>query len=169
MCAFLNNIIEIRSDAFKICRIRRRPQAVRASSIGEWIQMLRFLCVLSVMTNCALMCLTSTQIEALFPGTAGSVALKITCTFALEHFLLSLVMALASFIPSKPACVKVKVARDEVVFQKLIKKAHQGGIKSDKERLLNDSDCFDDDESEENENSPLLLTSPQAADNRYRI
>ena len=34
--ALLNNIIEIRSDAFKLCRLFQRPFFESASSIGAW-------------------------------------------------------------------------------------------------------------------------------------
>lgn len=36
MCAFLNNLIEIRSDAFKLCCVFQRPFGHRAQSIGVW-------------------------------------------------------------------------------------------------------------------------------------
>lgn len=34
--ALLNNLIEIRSDAFKLCRLHQRPFFESASSIGAW-------------------------------------------------------------------------------------------------------------------------------------
>lgn len=36
MCALINNIIEIRSDAFKLCTGLQRPFGVRVESIGQW-------------------------------------------------------------------------------------------------------------------------------------
>lgn len=36
MCALLNNVIEIRSDAFKLCMIFQRPFGQRAENIGTW-------------------------------------------------------------------------------------------------------------------------------------
>lgn len=35
-CALINNIIEIRSDAFKLCTGLQRPFGQRVESIGEW-------------------------------------------------------------------------------------------------------------------------------------
>lgn len=35
-CAFLNNLIEIRSDAFKLCCSLQRPFGVRVANIGAW-------------------------------------------------------------------------------------------------------------------------------------
>lgn len=36
MCALINNIIEIRSDAFKLCTGLQRPFGLRVESIGQW-------------------------------------------------------------------------------------------------------------------------------------
>lgn len=36
MCALINNIIEIRSDAFKLCTGLQRPFGMRVASIGQW-------------------------------------------------------------------------------------------------------------------------------------
>lgn len=36
MCALLNNIIEIRSDAFKLCMTFQRPFGQRVENIGIW-------------------------------------------------------------------------------------------------------------------------------------
>ena len=36
MCALINNIIEIRSDAFKMCYLFQRPFGKRVSDIGKW-------------------------------------------------------------------------------------------------------------------------------------
>lgn len=42
-CAFINNLIEIRSDAFKMCFIYQRPFGERVSNIGMWLVMRRWL------------------------------------------------------------------------------------------------------------------------------
>ena len=36
MCALLNNVIEIRSDAFKLCMTFQRPFGQQVQSIGTW-------------------------------------------------------------------------------------------------------------------------------------
>lgn len=36
MCALINNIIEIRSDALKLCTGLQRPFGQRVESIGQW-------------------------------------------------------------------------------------------------------------------------------------
>ena len=36
LCALLNNVVEIRSDAFKLCTNLQRPFGVRVENIGTW-------------------------------------------------------------------------------------------------------------------------------------
>ena len=36
LCALLNNLIEIRGDAFKLCFVHKRPFGTRVNSIGSW-------------------------------------------------------------------------------------------------------------------------------------
>ncbi len=36
VCALLNNIIEVRSDAFKLCSTMQRPFGHRVRDIGTW-------------------------------------------------------------------------------------------------------------------------------------
>lgn len=43
MCALINNIIEIRSDALKLCTSLQRPFGRRVRNIGQWqVRVLRF-------------------------------------------------------------------------------------------------------------------------------
>ena len=37
LCALLNNVVEIRSDAFKLCTNLQRPFGVRVENIGTWL------------------------------------------------------------------------------------------------------------------------------------
>lgn len=51
LLALLNNIIEIRVDAWKLTTQYRRPVAAKAHSIGVWQDILNGMAVLSVATN----------------------------------------------------------------------------------------------------------------------
>ncbi|GAW00708.1 DUF590-domain-containing protein [Lentinula edodes] len=52
--ALLNNLLELRSDAFKITVHERRPTPVRTDTIGPWLEALAFLSWLAALTNSAL-------------------------------------------------------------------------------------------------------------------
>ena len=49
--ALLNNIIEIRLDAYKFVTIWRRPAATKAQDIGIWLDILTGLSFIAVLSN----------------------------------------------------------------------------------------------------------------------
>src|SRR5687768_16483821 len=78
--AFINNIFELRSDAFKITVHHRRPVPVRTDTIGPWLEALSFLTWMSALTNSALvylfspsLALTSDTINQLSFGVFNSI------------------------------------------------------------------------------------------------
>ena len=54
LMAFVNNIVEIRTDAFKLLDAYTRPEYKGAESIGAWYAILEIMGVISVITNCLL-------------------------------------------------------------------------------------------------------------------
>lgn len=55
LAALVNNIIEIRLDAFKLCKMYKRPLAKRAKNTGAWLLAFEVLLVMSIITNCGLL------------------------------------------------------------------------------------------------------------------
>lgn len=51
LLALVNNIIEVRVDAWKLTTQFRRPVAAKAHSIGAWAEILSGVAILSVVTN----------------------------------------------------------------------------------------------------------------------
>ncbi|GAB6032991.1 hypothetical protein CHUAL_012183 [Chamberlinius hualienensis] len=109
-CAFFNNLIEIRSDAFKICCSLQRPFAVRVANIGAWQIMMDIMGVVAIIVNCALIGMSG-QVQRLFPGlsTTGTVILIVV----LEHILLAIKFGLAFVIPDIPEWVATEMAKVE--------------------------------------------------------
>ncbi|KAF8195000.1 calcium-activated chloride channel-domain-containing protein [Pholiota molesta] len=60
--AFLNNLLELRSDAFKMTVHNRRPIPTRTDTIGPWLDALTFLAWLGALTNSALVYLFSPRL-----------------------------------------------------------------------------------------------------------
>lgn len=60
--AFINNVIELRGDAFKMTVHHRRPIPTRTDTIGPWLDALSFLTWLGALTNSALVYLFSPQL-----------------------------------------------------------------------------------------------------------
>uniref|UniRef100_A0A8C4GXN3 Anoctamin n=1 Tax=Dicentrarchus labrax TaxID=13489 RepID=A0A8C4GXN3_DICLA len=65
LMALINNIIEVRVDAWKLTTQFRRPVAAKAHSIGAWQEILNGMAVLSVVTNAFIVAFTSDMIPRL--------------------------------------------------------------------------------------------------------
>ena len=54
ICALVNNVFELRADAFKYCYVYQRPFARLASNIGSWHNAFDVLSSVAIVTNTAL-------------------------------------------------------------------------------------------------------------------
>lgn len=88
VCALVNNIIEIRSDAFKLCVTHKRPFAgPKVKDIGEWLLALHALVYISIIVNCALL-VKSGLVQRLFTFMNDTQA-QMTGVL-LEHFMIAM-------------------------------------------------------------------------------
>ncbi|KAK7114042.1 anoctamin-10-like isoform X2 [Littorina saxatilis] len=118
--AFLNNITEIRSDAFKMCRVFQRPFAESASSTGAWQVAFEIIGVISVITNCALIGMDP-EVQKLLPSDVT--AINVVLIFvAVEHCVLAIKAAVAYFIPDTPRWVQIEMARMEYESKQALQK-----------------------------------------------
>ncbi|XP_054142624.1 anoctamin-8 isoform X3 [Melozone crissalis] len=117
-CALLNNVLEIRSDAFKLCTGLQRPFGQRVASIGHW-QVMEAMGVLAIMVNCYLIAQCG-QLQRLFPGLSPQAA--IVCVVVLEHFALLLKYVIQVAIPDIPAWVAEEMAKLEYQRREAFKK-----------------------------------------------
>jgi hypothetical protein len=99
----VNNIIEIRGDAFRLLEAQR-PNVRRASGIGIWLQVLQLMSIAAVLTNCALIAFSSQQLDIWFPGISPST--KLLAIFGFEHFLLVLKFLIQVFYPKSSVLAK---------------------------------------------------------------
>ena len=108
--ALLNNLVEIRSDAFKLCNNTRRPIAQKASGIGVWFHALQMMSVLAVLTNLAHIGFTSDQFSQFFPNVTD--AEKVVIIFAFEHAVLVIQSIVVAVSPREPAWVRRSIKRE---------------------------------------------------------
>ncbi|XP_023170241.2 anoctamin-8 isoform X3 [Drosophila hydei] len=110
ICALINNLMEIRSDAFKLAHVHQRPFGQRVANIGTWQNALSILSLAAVIVNCALIGLSG-QVSRLWPGltTAQTIILIVT----LEHIMLGLRQALTWLLPELPSWLAAEIARAE--------------------------------------------------------
>ncbi|XP_032903105.1 anoctamin-8 [Amblyraja radiata] len=110
MCALINNVIEIRSDAFKLCTGSQRPFGQRVDSIGQWQNVMEAMGVLAIIVNCYLIGQCG-QLQRLFPSLSSEMA--IVLVVILEHFAFLLKYVLQVAIPDVPAWVAEEMAKLE--------------------------------------------------------
>ncbi|XP_066840198.1 anoctamin-8 isoform X2 [Anser cygnoides] len=119
MCALVNNVIEIRSDAFKLCTGLQRPFGQRVESIGQWQKVMEAMGVLAIVVNCYLIAQCG-QLQRLFPWLSPEGA--IISVVVLEHFALLLKYVIQVAIPDIPAWVAEEMAKLEYQRREAFKK-----------------------------------------------
>lgn len=110
----INNLIEVRTDAFKILGVSQRVNADDAADVGAWYPILEFLNVLSVITNAGLLVFTGETGDHLFRnGKNLETVWKIVTFFVMIHCLF-IIKRLASYcISDVPPRVYRKLAREK--------------------------------------------------------
>jgi hypothetical protein len=63
--AFINNVIEVRLDAFKFVGVLQRPWAQKAQDIGSWYEILDYISIMAVLFNAFIIAFTSSYIDQL--------------------------------------------------------------------------------------------------------
>ncbi|XP_075758896.1 anoctamin-8 isoform X2 [Pelodiscus sinensis] len=119
LCALINNVIEIRSDAFKLCTGLQRPFGQRVESIGQWQKVMEAMGVLAIVVNCYLIGQCG-QLQRLFPWLSPEGA--IISVVVLEHFALLLKYLIQVAIPDIPAWVAEEMAKLEYQRREAFKK-----------------------------------------------
>uniref|UniRef100_A0A3B3BEE1 Anoctamin n=1 Tax=Oryzias melastigma TaxID=30732 RepID=A0A3B3BEE1_ORYME len=119
MCALINNIIEIRSDAFKLCTGLQRPFGVRVTSIGQWQTAMEAMGLIAIIVNCYLIGQCG-QLQRLFPWLSPEMA--IVSIVILEHFAVLLKYIIHVAIPDVPTWVKEEMAKLDYQRREAFKK-----------------------------------------------
>ncbi|XP_074035844.1 anoctamin 8 white walker isoform X2 [Leptinotarsa decemlineata] len=110
LCAMLNNLIEIRSDAFKLAYVCQRPFGQRVPNIGTWQNCMEYMSIMAVLVNCALIGLSG-QVHRMFSDmTATQTILLIV---ALEHIMLVIRFIITCAIPDIPGWLATEMAKIE--------------------------------------------------------
>jgi len=135
--AFLNNLVEIRSDANKLCKVFQRPVPRQAEDIGTWMYVLEMMAFAGTATNIALVWWTSQF------GNHYSPLTRVWGFLICEHIIMALRMFLENAIPDVPEKVQDEIDNEKYLTLKAL----------DKLRILNSKpDTFySTDKTENNE------------------
>ncbi|TSQ92625.1 Anoctamin-10 [Bagarius yarrelli] len=116
----INNITEIRGDAYKICHLFRKPFSPPEAGIGVWQVAFEVLSFFSVMSNCWLLFLDP-QIKAVTQDAGLSPSLLLIFIIMVEHVLIVVKLILAFIIPDEPDWVRIKREQIEYCTMKALK------------------------------------------------
>ncbi|KAM4552860.1 anoctamin-8 isoform 3-T3 [Odontesthes bonariensis] len=119
MCALINNIIEIRSDALKLCTGLQRPFGQRVENIGQWQTAMEAMGLIAIIVNCYLIGQCG-QLQRLFPWLSPE--MTIISIVLLEHFAILLKYVIHIAIPDIPGWVADEMAKLEYRRREAFKK-----------------------------------------------
>uniref|UniRef100_H3CDA5 Anoctamin n=1 Tax=Tetraodon nigroviridis TaxID=99883 RepID=H3CDA5_TETNG len=127
MCALINNIIEIRGDAFKLCTGLQRPFGIRVESIGQWQTAMEVMGLIAIIVNCYLIGQCG-QLQRLFPWLSPETA--IISIVILEHFAILLKYVIHVAIPDIPTWVQEEMTKLDYQRREAFKMSDLGAILS---------------------------------------
>ncbi|KAF9579680.1 hypothetical protein BGW38_003964, partial [Lunasporangiospora selenospora] len=114
LCAFINNWIELRSDAAKICYNARRPIPSRTDTIGPWLDNLQLITWFSSITNASILYLFNGTMDA---GSSGvprvGFGMLLFCLLVSEHAYLGLRSVVGWILESVPTEAEMGVRKKE--------------------------------------------------------
>ncbi|CAN8071527.1 unnamed protein product [Agarophyton chilense] len=111
----LNNVIESRTDLYKLLVVQKRPDADEAENIGVWLGVLSFLSVASAMTTAGLVTITTPALQRLLPDFIGDSAEQYPAVsfIIFEHIMLWIRWFVGFLVGDKPASAYRTLARQD--------------------------------------------------------
>ncbi|XP_061140229.1 anoctamin-10 isoform X1 [Syngnathus typhle] len=106
----INNVTEIRSDAYKICKLFRKPFSAPVANMGVWQIAFEILSFVAVVSNCWLLTLSPQLQRMQHEGQMSSSDIMLMAILA-EHVIIIVKVTVAALIPDEPDWIKKKKAR----------------------------------------------------------
>ena len=113
--ALLNNIFELKMDAYKLCKLTRKPTPRAVRDIGAWYLAFSITSVISVMTNLTLLAMDK-DVQAFAPDSRSRDWVLLFVIF--EHIFLLLRIVIAKAIPDVSGKTKRKMDRNEFIISR---------------------------------------------------
>ncbi|KDO19764.1 hypothetical protein SPRG_15098 [Saprolegnia parasitica CBS 223.65] len=115
-CALANNVVEQRSDAFKILMNHQRNPRSPHDGIGTWQIAFTILSYVAVLTNCTIIGFNSGVLQSVYPSitpfqTLVAVGLG-------EHVIFALMLAIQAVVPDVPSAVVDGMKREAAAARK---------------------------------------------------
>lgn len=111
LLVLFNYLLSMRFDAYKLCRGRRRPLAMRTGGIGVWEHLLHIVAVIAVLTNCWLIAFTNDDF-LWFSDQIGETA-TVFVVVAWEHLMLLIKYTMSTTISPFPREIREQIKRKQ--------------------------------------------------------
>mmetsp|Transcript_21081 Transcript_21081/g.21777 ORF Transcript_21081/g.21777 Transcript_21081/m.21777 type:complete len:758 (+) Transcript_21081:44-2317(+) len=112
--SFVNNYVEIRVDAWKLCQLSRRPEPRSAEDVGSWQPILEIMSTFAVLTNSALIAFTGTfAINTPWYGRAW-------IFFSMSFAIIGLNFIVSLLVPDVPSTTEIQLKRQEYIIGKVL-------------------------------------------------
>jgi hypothetical protein len=114
LMSIVNNYVEIRVDAWKLCQLCRRPEPRSCEDIGTWYSILEIISMASIFINSAIVAFTaSNTINYRW-------ALRVWIFILMSAGLFSIRMTVAWLIPDEPEEVIIQLDRQKYITDKVL-------------------------------------------------
>eukprot|EP00741_Cyanophora_paradoxa_P025082 tig00000342_g24210.t1 len=113
LLALLNNLVEIRSDAYKLIHGSQRPTPGTAKDIGSWMGVMQAVSSIAVVTNAAMVIFTSDVLDPWFSSFKNPAVVKVLTVIAIEHVVFLIKIAIDVAIPDMPRSIRTRIARQK--------------------------------------------------------
>lgn len=112
--SFVNNYVELRIDAWKLCQLSRRPEPRSAEDIGSWQAILEIMTFFAVLTNSALVAFTGTfALDSPWYGRAW-------IFFSMSFAIVSINFVISLIVPDVPSTTEIQLKRQEYIIGKVL-------------------------------------------------
>jgi len=111
LCALANNLLEMRTDAWKRLKAMQRPAPTqRGEDIGKWMDILQLMSIISICTNIAVLCFTGTHFTQVQLGLGKTETVWLF--LGIEHTVIVIKLIFMLAIPDVPKWVDKHTAHD---------------------------------------------------------
>jgi len=118
LLAFVNNVVEIRTDTYKWLTSFNKPFYRGATDIGGWYTVLEVLSYIAVVTNVLLIGFSFPTLHDLLQDSYP----VLWTVVILEHIILLMKFLISSLVPDVPEEIRTVIAKQQYIQQQLVKK-----------------------------------------------
>jgi len=111
---FVDNLIEVRTDAFKILKVYQRVNADKAANIGAWFYILKIITFIAMFTNAGLLVFTANSASTIFsPGRFKAQDSKVLLFLVLVNLFYICSRVISYLVSDIPSATRKKLARQK--------------------------------------------------------